>query len=304
MNQTFTLRSALTAGLLVAASLPVAAFGLEAIVLRSGNGPIGGLDSQITQLVGPANSPFPAAFTAADFAAADAGPAAPIIANNGAWINALTSDPLSRWISTSPGGASEGGTTLTSQAFIVTTPTIGSATLDFFFAVDNVLGSGPNVGIYLNGLPVPGTTGGSFSTQFAFTGLDVASLLQPGLNRLYVDAVDQGGPGGLLFRAELGIETGQTVDTEDQPLAFQLGEAWPNPFNPSTEIAFEMAETEVARLAVHDLAGREVAVLVDGLTARGEHRLRFDATRLPAGLYFYTLQAGGESRTRKLLLVK
>jgi hypothetical protein len=289
--------------LLGALCLSGPAAALETISLHSGNGPIGGLDGEIRMLAGPADGPFAAAFTPADFGDADLGAPASIISNHGAWIPNL-GDGVSRWISTGPGGANEGGSALYSQEFFVATPAVASALLDFHFAVDNVLGSGPNVGVYLNGQPVPGTVGGNFNGHYTFLGLSVGHLLQPGLNRLYVYAVDQGGPGGLLYRADMAIEEDQTVAATEQPAAFRLRDAVPNPFNPSTEIAFEMLETGPARLSVSNLLGREVAVLVDGLTARGAQSVRFEAGQLPAGLYFYTLQAGGHSETRKMLLVK
>ena len=65
-----------------------------------------------------------------------------------------------------------------------------------------------------------------------------------------------------------------------------------------------LAATGVARLAVYDLAGRQVAVLADGLQAAGSHQVSFDAAGLPAGLYLARLEANGHSETQKLLLVK
>jgi hypothetical protein len=105
-----------------------------------------------------------------------------------------------------------------------------------------------------------------------------------------------------------GINTvcddGFVVGADDQPTAFQLGEAFPNPFNPTTTLEYSLAETGAASLKVFDLSGREVATLVNGLTERGTHRVTFDAGTLPSGVYFYTLQAAGQTQTRKMLLVK
>jgi TctA family transporter len=58
------------------------------------------------------------------------------------------------------------------------------------------------------------------------------------------------------------------------------------------------------RLAVYDLLGREVALLVDGFQVPGEHRVTFDARRLASGIYFYRLIAGGQALSRKLVLLK
>jgi len=95
-----------------------------------------------------------------------------------------------------------------------------------------------------------------------------------------------------------------TADTNDQPVAFELGDAFPNPFNPSTTINFSLAETADASLKVYDVAGAEVASLVSGLTAAGEHSVTFDAASLTSGVYFYTLEVAGLAETRKMILVK
>jgi hypothetical protein len=91
---------------------------------------------------------------------------------------------------------------------------------------------------------------------------------------------------------------------EDQPVSFELGDAFPNPFNPSTTINFSLAETADASLKVYNMAGAEVASLVSGLTAAGQHSVTFDAASLTSGVYFYTLEVAGLTQTRKMVLVK
>lgn len=95
-----------------------------------------------------------------------------------------------------------------------------------------------------------------------------------------------------------------TSGTVDLPGTFSLSPAWPNPFNPSTTIAFAMEHTAAARLVVSDLTGRTVATLVDGLVAGGEHQIVFDASGLASGVYVYTLASEGRSESRKLVLMK
>jgi hypothetical protein len=94
------------------------------------------------------------------------------------------------------------------------------------------------------------------------------------------------------------------VTADELPLDFSLGQNYPNPFNPSTTISFTMPETGVASLKVFDLAGREVASLVNGLTSRGNHNVVFDASGLTSGVYFYTFEGAGVTDTRKMVLVK
>jgi len=89
-----------------------------------------------------------------------------------------------------------------------------------------------------------------------------------------------------------------------QPDRILLKPCYPNPFNASTEITFDLPRTERATVTVYDILGQKVAVLTDGMTLSGEHRLTFDASDLPSGVYFYRLQAETESQTRKMLLLK
>ena len=88
-----------------------------------------------------------------------------------------------------------------------------------------------------------------------------------------------------------------------QPLSLFLS-ASPNPFNPSTEIRYDLAKAERVSLRVFDLQGREVAVLEDGLTEAGTHRVIFDGGGLASGIYFARLDAGARSRANKLVLLK
>lgn len=86
--------------------------------------------------------------------------------------------------------------------------------------------------------------------------------------------------------------------------AARLDVAGPNPFNPSTRLAYVLPESGPVRLAVFDAAGRRVRLLADGWMPAGEHQVRFDAGTLPSGTYFVRLDAAGSVLTRSLLLVK
>ena len=85
---------------------------------------------------------------------------------------------------------------------------------------------------------------------------------------------------------------------------YDLYQNYPNPFNPTTSISFSLPEAEFARLAVFDMLGREVAVLVNNSMNAGLHTVEFSAAHLSAGTYFYQLTAGEFSAVRKLMLVK
>ncbi|MBO6576247.1 MAG: T9SS type A sorting domain-containing protein [Rhodothermales bacterium] len=108
------------------------------------------------------------------------------------------------------------------------------------------------------------------------------------------------------------ISTGPAIpasstDTEDAaelPTEWALEQNYPNPFNPVTTIAFAMPESADVRLAVYDLLGREVALLVHGVVEAGRHEVRFDAGGLPSGTYLYRLDSPAISQSRILTLVK
>jgi len=88
------------------------------------------------------------------------------------------------------------------------------------------------------------------------------------------------------------------------PLAFVLEQNYPNPFNPTTVIRYQLPVASRVTLAIYDLLGRRVAVLVDDRKEAGVHDVSFDASGLPSGVYFSRLQAGSFVAARKLLLVK
>jgi hypothetical protein len=93
------------------------------------------------------------------------------------------------------------------------------------------------------------------------------------------------------------------------PRGMSLEQNYPNPFNPTTTIAFTVGGADGngagrVRLAVYDLLGREVVVLVDSRMQPGRHEVRFDASRLPSGTYAYRLTTDAGSVSRRMVLLK
>jgi hypothetical protein len=95
-----------------------------------------------------------------------------------------------------------------------------------------------------------------------------------------------------------------TEPGSETPLRTELMAAYPNPFNPSTQIRFTLDAGRQTRVAVYDLLGREVAVLVNGTLSAGSHQVTFDASGLASGVYLVRLEAGGEVFTRRMTLFK
>jgi hypothetical protein len=88
------------------------------------------------------------------------------------------------------------------------------------------------------------------------------------------------------------------------PLTFVLAQNYPNPFNPSTNIKYSVVRTGRVKLAVYNLVGEEVNVLVSGQVNAGFYEIVFDASSLPSGIYFYKLQAGSFVETKKMVIIK
>ncbi len=90
--------------------------------------------------------------------------------------------------------------------------------------------------------------------------------------------------------------------------ASTLAQNLPNPFNPATQIKFNLTKPAFVRLEVFDLQGRQVATLFEGDCAAGSRVVRWNAAsgdqRVASGLYFYRLQAGKTAVTRSMLLLK
>ena len=103
-----------------------------------------------------------------------------------------------------------------------------------------------------------------------------------------------------------GYEIPSTVDAEQNDLvyAFSLSQNYPNPFNPSTEIRFSVPESQPITLAVYDITGRQVAVLVDDVKHTGWHKISFNASHLSSGLYVYQLRGLSTVQTKKMMLMK
>ena len=97
--------------------------------------------------------------------------------------------------------------------------------------------------------------------------------------------------------------------TTARPSTFTLAPNYPNPFNNSTVIGFDLPEAGETELAVYNLLGQKVATLLEGVREAGQYTLRWDGrdereTNLGSGVYFYRLRAGGRIATRKLLLLQ
>jgi hypothetical protein len=111
-------------------------------------------------------------------------------------------------------------------------------------------------------------------------------------------------PNGLYV---FGVE--RTASTASTPAADDGLSGYPNPFNPSTTIAWDLARTSAVALSIYDARGRRVRTLVHGRRDAGHYETEWDGTGdggqpLASGVYFCRLATGGDVRTLRLTLVK
>jgi hypothetical protein len=94
------------------------------------------------------------------------------------------------------------------------------------------------------------------------------------------------------------------VDGPAAPLTFAMTQNVPNPFNPTTSITWTQPELMPATLAVYNLAGQKVQEMDLGFRGPGVHSYTWDASQLSSGVYFYSLTTGGQTLTKKAVLLK
>ncbi|MDZ7334218.1 MAG: T9SS type A sorting domain-containing protein [candidate division KSB1 bacterium] len=88
------------------------------------------------------------------------------------------------------------------------------------------------------------------------------------------------------------------------PETYALRQYYPNPFHSCTRIEYSLAEAGKVKLAVYDLLGREVAILVNQHQPAGYYEVTFDGRDLASGIYIYRLEAGAYVANKKLVLVR
>ena len=107
---------------------------------------------------------------------------------------------------------------------------------------------------------------------------------------------------------EASITLVRVEKDNDLPLEFGINQNYPNPFNPSTIISYQLAEHSKVILRVYNILGDEVAILVDQDQEAGNYEVEFQSTvgslQLASGIYFYKLNAGNYTETKKMILLR
>ncbi len=94
-----------------------------------------------------------------------------------------------------------------------------------------------------------------------------------------------------------------TTKSMELPINYSIAN-YPNPFNPTTTINYQLPENGFVTIKVYDMLGKEIATLVNGNRTAGYHKVNFDASKLTSGIYIYTINAGKYIQSKKMLLVK
>lgn len=125
--------------------------------------------------------------------------------------------------------------------------------------------------------------------------------LQPGEFRIYTDQK--------LETPDPDLLTSVKEPATNAVAKFELHDSYPNPFNPATNIRFDVAERSRIFVAIYNVLGERVKILQDGAVSVGAHQISWngrsdDGAAVTSGLYFVRMEAGGFSKTRRILLVK
>ena len=110
--------------------------------------------------------------------------------------------------------------------------------------------------------------------------------------------------GGRLYHTTNNAQMTTDIQDDFPTTNFSLYQNYPNPFNPTTNISFQLAESSFTSLKIYNSLGEEIKTLLNKYISAGTHEIKFNAVNLPSGVYFYKLQAGKFSETKKLLLMK
>jgi hypothetical protein len=142
--------------------------------------------------------------------------------------------------------------------------------------------------------PFFGKTTAEMKTQATFTGWDFTTPVW-GINPAY----NSGYP-----YLSWQFSGSSAINDNLLPTETRLYNNYPNPFNPTTTIKFNLKSNSPVKLTVYNAKGELVNTLVNGLQNAGHHSVNFDGTGLNSGVYFYRLEAEGKCMVNKMIMIK
>jgi hypothetical protein len=165
----------------------------------------------------------------------------------------------------------------------------------------NLAGATPTLG----GNPLDPQVSGGDKFDLAEIGVDSVQFVK------IVDAAERVTDNGPSFDLDavaalhlVALSTGVRDIPLSLPADFILAQNYPNPFNPLTTIRYNLPNRSHVYLTVFNTLGQQVVQLVNGEMDAGHHEVKFDASGLSSGVYFYRMQAGSFTETKKLILLR
>ena len=113
-----------------------------------------------------------------------------------------------------------------------------------------------------------------------------------------------GTSGAGVWKRPLSEFTGISNEIKDLPKDYTLSQNYPNPFNPNTIISYSLPSAFNIRLNIYNTLGQKIKTLETGYKTAGNYSVNFNASDLPSGIYFYKLEAGQFTQTKKMILIK
>jgi photosystem II stability/assembly factor-like uncharacterized protein len=225
----------------------------------------------------------------------------------GAWVNQIAVNPedadellvaMSNYNIASLWHTNDGGQNWTEVEGNLSQPSIGAATI-LPFGGQTTYFAGTSIGVFATENLAGASTEWQVQGDEAI-GYPTVHWLQsrPSDGRVLVGTHGRGMFLGT--QNSVGVAEGEA----QQAGSFALYDNYPNPFNPSTTIRFQLPRTARATLQVFNLRGQLVRTLVDGVRNAGEHEVQFNAERLASGMYLYRLMYNGQVQTKRMLLIK
>ncbi|MBP9192949.1 MAG: T9SS type A sorting domain-containing protein, partial [Ignavibacteria bacterium] len=141
-------------------------------------------------------------------------------------------------------------------------------------------------------IDISSIAGGSTSLKIRFSLISNGSVTADGI---YIDDIKLTG---------YNVTPTGIVNNNEIPAQYSLSQNYPNPFNPNTVINYQIKNQENVSIKIYDMLGKVVMTLVNENQTAGNYSVSFDGSRLSSGLYYYKLQSGDFSDTKKMLLVK
>ena len=141
-------------------------------------------------------------------------------------------------------------------------------------------------------------------TTYTLSGVSIADTIAVTAYDMDLDGTDDQVEGNESWFAIEPTSLGTKDDDVLSPTAFTLKQNYPNPFNPVTTISYQLPKTTFVNLSIYNVVGQLIETLVNEYDNAGLHTVEWNASRVGSGVYFYRIEAGEYTETKKCLILK